>query len=84
MAGSKLLASLGSAESERLTQEFLAYMLGVRRPSVSLAASGLQQRGLIRYARGQITILDRDGLEERSCRCYDIVRTIMNDLYDGR
>ena len=57
-----------------LTQEFLSHMLGVRRTSVSIDAHALQQAGLIRYARGHITILDRDGLEECACECYSIIR----------
>ncbi len=64
-----------------LTQEFLAYMLGVRRPSVSLAASGLQQMGLISYSRGHMTIRDRHGLEERACPCYEIVRNIAGGIF---
>lgn len=53
-----------------LTQEFLAMMLGVRRTSVTLAANNLKRLKLIKYSRGQVTILDRKGLEERSCECY--------------
>ena len=53
-----------------LTQEFLAHMLGTRRSSVTVAASILQRAGLIDYTRGQLSIVDRKGLEEASCECY--------------
>jgi CRP-like cAMP-binding protein len=55
-----------------LTQEFLADMLGVRRQSVNLTARLLQQANLIKYHRGEVTILDREGLEEASCECFNV------------
>jgi CRP-like cAMP-binding protein len=57
-----------------LTQEFLAQMLGVRRPSVTVVAGMLQQAGFIRYSRGRMTIVNREALEAASCECYRIVR----------
>jgi CRP-like cAMP-binding protein len=57
-----------------LTQEFLAMMLGVQRSGVSAAAGALRRAGLIRYTRGNVTILDRAGLERLSCECYGIAR----------
>jgi CRP-like cAMP-binding protein len=62
------------SDSFRLTQEFLAKMLGVRRPTVNVAGTSLQRAGLIRYSRGTITITNRAGLEEASCECYAQVR----------
>jgi Mn-dependent DtxR family transcriptional regulator len=56
-----------------LTQECIADMLGVHRPSVSLVASAFQQAGLIRYSRGRMSILNRQGLDELACECYGIV-----------
>jgi CRP-like cAMP-binding protein len=61
------------ADEFDLTQEFLAQMMGVRRPGVSETASRLQAEGLIRYARGVIRIVDRPGLEARTCECYWVV-----------
>lgn len=57
-----------------LTQEFLAQMLGVRRTTVTELARGLQSKGLVRYKRGKIEILDRSGLEECACECYHALR----------
>ncbi len=57
-----------------LTQEFLAEMLGVRRASVSGVAGELQEASLISYSRGTISVLDREGLEESCCECYQIIR----------
>ena len=63
-----------------LTQEFLAQMLGVRRASVSMAAGILQSAGFIRYSRGQVAIIDREGLENASCDCYRVIRTEFDRL----
>jgi CRP-like cAMP-binding protein len=62
------------SESFRMTQDFLAHMLGVRRVGVTQAASALQRRKLIEYSRGRIRILDHRGLEAAACSCYEIVR----------
>jgi CRP-like cAMP-binding protein len=71
-----LLLSLDRLQGNELvmTQELIANMLGVRREGVTEGALKLQQAGLIRYARGHISILDRDGLEKRSCECYAVVK----------
>ena len=65
-------------DSFRLTQEFLADLLGIHRPSVTIVARTLQSAGLISYSRGLITITDRQGLEEATCECYDMVRQALN------
>ncbi len=65
-------------DSFRLTQEFLADLLGIHRPSVTIVARTLQGAGLISYSRGLITITDRKGLEEATCECYDMVRQALN------
>jgi Mn-dependent DtxR family transcriptional regulator len=57
-----------------MTQELIANMLGVRREGVTEGALKLQKSGLIRYARGHITVLDRKGLEARTCECYAVVK----------
>jgi hypothetical protein len=57
-----------------VTQETIANMLGVRREGVTEAAGKLQEAGLIHHSRGHITVLDREGLEEKACECYGIVK----------
>ena len=65
-----------------LTHEYLADMLGSNRSTVSVAAESLQNEGLIRYSRGKVTILDRSGLERRSCECYRVVRDHLADYLE--
>jgi CRP-like cAMP-binding protein len=67
-----------------LTQEFLAMMLGVQRTGVTAAAGVLQRAGLIRYSRGNVTIIDRPGLEHRSCECYGISKREFDRLLDDQ
>jgi len=65
-----------------LTQEFLSYMLAVRRADVSIAAGRLQKDGLIRYSRGIIRVLDRVGLEAASCECYGVTHESHENVYE--
>jgi CRP-like cAMP-binding protein len=71
-----LLLSLDRLSSSELvmTQELIANMLGVRREGVTEAAGNVQRAGLINYSRGHITVIDRAGLEARSCECYEVVK----------
>jgi CRP-like cAMP-binding protein len=66
---------LSGSDTLLLTQEFLAQMLGVQRTSVSLVAHQLQEAGLIDYSRGTVKILNRKGLREVSCECYETVKS---------
>jgi CRP-like cAMP-binding protein len=66
-----------------LKQQFLAEMLGVHRPAVTIAAGALQKAGVIRYTRGKVTVLDRAALEEASCKCYGIIARRADELLDG-
>ena len=72
----RLLLSLDQVPGNELvmTQELIAAALGVRREGVTEGALKLQAAGLIRYARGHIRVLDRTGLEARTCECYAVVR----------
>ena len=71
-----LLMSQDRAHSDHfhVTHEFLAYMLGMRRVGITAAANALQQGGLIKYHRGELTVLDRSGLEAATCSCYETDR----------
>jgi CRP-like cAMP-binding protein len=64
-----------------LTQDLIAVMLGVRRSTVSIAASTLQRAGVIRYQHGRITIIDRVGLENAACECYEAVASEYRALF---
>jgi CRP-like cAMP-binding protein len=64
----------------KLTHEFLALMLGVTRPTISVIAGQLQERRLIEYHRGHVTILDREGLEGGACECYALVKKAFDDF----
>ena len=68
----------------QMTQELIANMLGVRREGVTAAALALQHAGLIRYARGRISVLDRPGLERRTCECYAVVKREYDRLLPAR
>jgi CRP-like cAMP-binding protein len=71
-----LLACRDRADADKfpMTHEFLAMMLGVRRPGVTLAARSLQEHGLITYNHGTMTVVDRQGLEAYSCECHRVIR----------
>jgi len=66
-----------------LRQEFVAQMLGVHRPTVSTAANMLQQAGLVSYSRGQMRILDAEGLRNGSCECLEIIEKQFAQVFDG-
>jgi len=81
-----LLMSLDRLQGDELTvtQELIADMLGVRREGVTEAALKLQRAGLISYARGRVQVLDRPGLERRTCECYAVVKSEYNRLLPKR
>ena len=79
-----LMSSDGVASDEvNLTQEYLAAMLGVRRPGVTEVAGKLRAEGLIDYSRGSIRIIDRPGMERRACECYGRVKGEYERLFGG-
>ena len=80
-----LLLSLDRLPADELvmTQELIANMLGVRREGVTEAAGNVQRAGLIEYQRGRITVLDRAGLEARTCECYAVVKKEIDRLLPG-
>ncbi|MBN8437853.1 MAG: Crp/Fnr family transcriptional regulator [Candidatus Accumulibacter sp.] len=81
-----LLSSMDRLSSKEIvmTQELIASMLGVRREGITAAAGHLQQAGLIEYRRGHITVLDRRGLERRTCECYGVVKKEYDRLLPAR
>ena len=81
-----LLMSQDRAHSNQfhVTHTFLSYMLGVRRVGVTAAAGNLQRRGLIKYSRGSVTVLDRAGLETAACACYATDQVAYADLLGRR
>jgi hypothetical protein len=64
-----------------MTQELMASILGVRREGVTEIARKLQEAGTIRYRRGHITVIDRDGLQRGACDCYDIMRKDFDQVF---
>lgn len=81
-----LLVAHDSARSDRfpLTHEFLAMMLGVQRPRISVALKKLQAAGVLDYSRGQLTIIDRTGLERQSCECYRTTADEFDKIFERR
>jgi CRP-like cAMP-binding protein len=66
-----------------LTQEFVAMMLGATRPTVTVVAGTLQKAGLIKYQRGHVIVMDRQGLEDASCECYRTATDILSAVTNG-
>ncbi len=71
----KMVQNRVTGDTFPMRQEFLSYMLGVHRPSISIAASTLKKAGLIRYERGTLTVLNSKGLEEGCCECYGLIES---------
>lgn len=83
-----LLITADRADSDRfpISQEILSHMLGVTRPTVTIAAGQLKKENLIEYTRGEITILDRKSLKSRACECFQVIKNHLDDLqsFDAR
>jgi CRP-like cAMP-binding protein len=77
-----LCADRAKCDRFSISHEFLAYMLGSTRPTVSVAAAAFKARGLIKYSRGVISILDRKGLERKACESYHVVRDQLQHAID--
>jgi CRP-like cAMP-binding protein len=77
------MRDLAGSDDLSLTQEFLAQMLGVQRPSVSLVANTLQRKGWIKYRRGRMRLLDLKGLQKGACECYGTVKSHYERLLSG-
>ena len=67
----------------RVSHEFLAMMLGARRPTISVAAAALQRRGVIRYSHGRLTVRDRSGLAAAACPCYSVLHAQLSTLREA-
>ncbi|HEY4358548.1 MAG TPA: Crp/Fnr family transcriptional regulator [Acidobacteriaceae bacterium] len=78
-----MVADRTQETSFRLTQEFIAEMLGTRRTTVALVAGTLQRAGLIEYSRGKITIPSRENLATAACECYAVTQRLLDNLYRG-
>ncbi len=76
-----MMRDYADSDELTLTQEMIAAMIGSRRAGISLAASALTNENLIRTSRGQITILDREGLERTTCECYRLIKDEFDRLY---
>jgi hypothetical protein len=77
-----ICADRAHTDTFKMSQEFLAHMLGSSRPTVTIAAAGLKRRKLIRYTRGEIQIMDVKGLEQRACECYRVIKDHLDNYAD--
>lgn len=78
----KLVHNRVRRDEFQMRQDFMAHMLGVQRPTVSTTAHMLQQAGLITYTRGQMKVLDSEGLVDGACPCYELMEREMDRIYE--